>query len=102
MAFRFGIAVLECGAGPVRIVGAREQLMVSPTELDANHDMVGWQFDNTYWRLPEVFFAPAQPAKVRAPRLSILNHRLADELGLDFASVSPQSAAACFAGQDLP
>ncbi len=76
--------------------------MASPTELDANDDMVGWQFDNTYSRLPEVFFAPAVPARVRAPRLSILNHRLADELGLNFALVSPQSAAAFFAGQDLP
>lgn len=76
--------------------------MVSPTELDASDDMVGWQFDNTYSRLPEVFFAPALPARVRAPRLSILNHRLADELGLNLALVSPQSAAAFFAGQDLP
>jgi uncharacterized protein YdiU (UPF0061 family) len=76
--------------------------MVSPTELNANDDMVGWQFDNTYSRLPEVFFAPALPARVRTPRLSILNHRLADELGLNFALVSPQSAAAFFAGQDLP
>src|ERR1700704_5100245 len=86
----------------VRIAGAREQWMVSPTELNANDDMVGWQFDNTYSRLPEVFFAPALPARVRAPRLSILNHRLAEELGLNFALVSPQSAAAFFAGQDLP
>ncbi|HEX4146168.1 MAG TPA: YdiU family protein [Pirellulales bacterium] len=80
--------------------------MVSPTELDTKDDMidepVGWQFDNTYSRLPEVFFAPALPAKVRAPRLSILNRRLAEELGLDFALVSPQSAAVFFAGQDLP
>ena len=76
--------------------------MVNPTELEAkdnrnddtNNDTVGWQFDNTYARLPEVFFAPAQPARVREPRLSILNHRLAKELGLDFALVSPQAAAA--------
>jgi serine/tyrosine/threonine adenylyltransferase len=71
--------------------------MVSPTELDANDDMVGWQFDNTYSRLPEVFFASALPARVRAPRLSILNHRLADELGLNFALVSPQSSATTIA-----
>ena len=70
--------------------------------LQAIDNGVGWQFDNTYSRLPEVFFAPATPAKVRAPKLSILNHRLADELGLNFDALSPQSAAALFAGQDLP
>ena len=75
--------------------------MVSPTELAANDDAVGWQFDNTYSRLPELFFAPASPARVRAPRLVILNNRLAEELGLNFALVSPQSAASFFAGQDL-
>ena len=51
---------------------------------NSKHDIsnADWRFDNTYSRLPEVFFAPATPAKVRAPRLSILNLRLADELGL--------------------
>ena len=62
--------------------------------LEADHKNIGWQFDNTYSRLPEVFFASAQPAKVRAPRLSILNHRLADELGLNFGVISPHAAAA--------
>lgn len=68
----------------------------------ADHNTVGWRFDNTYARLPEVLFAPARPATVRAPRMSILNHRLADELGLDFGALSPEAAAALFAGQDLP
>ena len=63
---------------------------------------MGWRFDNTYARLPDVLFAPAKPAAVRAPRVSILNHRLADELGLDLGAVSPEAAAALFAGQDLP
>ena len=76
--------------------------MESPSGLEADGNTVGWQFDNTYSRLPEVFFSPATPARVRAPRLSILNHRLADELGLNFGAISPQSAAAFFAGQDLP
>src|SRR6185295_3166655 len=70
--------------------------------LEADHKNIGWQFDNTYSRLPEVFFASAQPAKVRAARLSIVNHRLADELGLNFGVISPHAAAALFSGQDLP
>lgn len=68
----------------------------------ADQNPIGWQFDNTYSRLPEVLFAPAKPAALAAPRVVILNHRLADDLGLDLSKLSPESAAALFAGQDLP
>lgn len=74
--------------------------MVASTTCDNN--LVGWRFDNTYSRLPEVLFAAAVPVAVRAPRPSILNHQLADELGLNLAALSPEAAAALFAGQDLP
>jgi uncharacterized protein YdiU (UPF0061 family) len=76
--------------------------MVSSTGLDIECNTAGWKFDNTYSRLPAVFFAPATPVKVRAPRLVILNERLANELGLDFDVISKESAAALFAGQVLP
>ena len=69
--------------------------------IGANND-VGWQFDNTYSRLPNVLFAPAKPATVRAPRLSILNPQLAEELGLNLGVLSSEAIAALFAGQDLP
>lgn len=75
--------------------------MAGPAGFETDDNTVGWQFDNTYSRLPEEFFAPARPAKVRAPRLSILNYWLADELGLNFRVISPQCAAAFFAGQHL-
>lgn len=76
--------------------------MLNPTGLETDDSTVSWKFDNTYSRLPEVFFVPATPARVRKPRLSILNHRLVDELGLNVGGISPHSAAALFAGQDLP
>jgi uncharacterized protein YdiU (UPF0061 family) len=76
--------------------------MVTPTASVTGNFNVGWRFNNTYSRLPDVLFAPARPATVRAPRVSILNHRLADELGLDLGAMSPETAAALFAGQDLP
>jgi len=63
---------------------------------------VGWRFDNTYARLPDVLFAPAKPATVEAPRVSILNHRLAEELGLSLGAIALETAAALFAGQALP
>ncbi len=66
------------------------------------HNPLGWRFDNTYSRLPDVFFAPARPATVEAPRLVILNRRLADDLGLDLDTISPEAAASLFAGQDPP
>ncbi len=76
--------------------------MTTLTITVADHDETGWRFDNTYSRLPEVLFAPAIPARVRAPRVSILNDRLALELGLTFSTLSSEAAASLFAGQDLP
>jgi uncharacterized protein YdiU (UPF0061 family) len=76
--------------------------MISSTASIAENNTVGWRFDNTYARLPEVLFTLARPVPVRAPRVSILNHRLADELGLNLGALSPQEAVALFAGQDLP
>jgi uncharacterized protein YdiU (UPF0061 family) len=69
---------------------------------DAGERQVGWRFDNTYSRLPDTLFVPATPAAVRAPRVAILNQRLAEELGLDLGALPPEAVAALFAGQALP
>ena len=84
------------------MVQRQPPVMVTPTAMVTDSNTVGWRFDNTYSRLPDVLFAPAKPATVRAPRVSILNHRLADERGLDLGAMSPEVTAALFAGQDLP
>ena len=76
--------------------------MDTPNALDATPDTVGWRLDNTYTRLPGVLFAHAEPARVREPRVTVLNHRLAGELGLDLGALSADVAAALFAGQTLP
>ena len=76
--------------------------MITPTATIAEHEAAGWRFDNTYARLPETLFSPAEPAKVRGPQVAILNHALAHELGLDLRALSAEGAAAVFAGQDLP
>jgi uncharacterized protein YdiU (UPF0061 family) len=76
--------------------------MGTPTASVADQNGVGWRFDNTYAQLPGALFTPARPASFPQPRVSVLNHRLADELGLDLGAVPPEAAAALFAGQDLP
>lgn len=76
--------------------------MVTPDAVVAEPGTVGWRFDNTYARLPAAFFAAAVPARVPAPRLAVLNHQLADDLGLHLGALSPGAAAGVFAGQDLP
>lgn len=68
----------------------------------AADNLVGWRFDNTYSRLPASLFVKALPAAFRGPRLSILNLRLADELGLNLGAPPPETIASLFAGQDLP
>jgi uncharacterized protein YdiU (UPF0061 family) len=65
-------------------------------------DAVGWRFDNTYAQLPDALFSAATPAATRQPKVSILNQRLANELGLDLGALAPEAAAALFAGQRLP
>lgn len=76
--------------------------MVSPTSSVADINSAGWRFDNTYARLPDVLFTAAKPVNVHEPRVSIVNHRLATELGLDFSRMSLDNSANLFAGQQLP
>ncbi len=54
-------------------------------------------FDNSYARLPDAFFAPAEPTPVAAPRLVKFNRPLAEELGLD-ADALERHGAAYFSG----
>ncbi|WP_101066136.1 protein adenylyltransferase SelO [Roseovarius salinarum] len=57
-------------------------------------------FDNSYARLPDRFYARLDPTPVQAPRLIRFNHDLAAELG-----ITPGDAdelAAVFAGNRLP
>lgn len=59
-------------------------------------------FDNTYARLPDRVYAHVRPTPVRAPRLIQLNTALAQELGLDLESLTPEQAAQIFSGNVLP
>lgn len=68
----------------------------------AGDPRAGWRFENSYAGLPEVFHSPATPARVREPRLTILNSGLAKALGLDFSGLGAEAIAEIFAGQRPP
>ncbi len=61
----------------------------------------GWNFDNSYVRLPEALFSKVPPVPVDAPAMVVLNEKLADGLGLDAGELQ-ESGAAIFAGNRLP
>jgi hypothetical protein len=54
----------------------------SPAPTDPDHLAVRFNFENTYARLPERFYARVDPTPVEAPRLVKVNVELARNLGL--------------------
>ena len=58
-------------------------------------------FDNSYARLPELFFARTPPAAPRAPELVVFNAGLAESIGLD-PGVGDDTLARWFSGAGAP
>jgi uncharacterized protein YdiU (UPF0061 family) len=56
-------------------------------------------FDNSYARLPERFYARVAPAVAPEPRLIKVNRPLAEELGLDAASLASPAGVEVLSGQ---
>ncbi|SCY73496.1 protein adenylyltransferase SelO [Paracoccus tibetensis] len=61
-----------------------------------------FQFDNSYARLPQGFFARVAPTPAPAPELLALNAELAAELGLDAGWLGSDEGVAVLAGNALP
>ena len=64
-----------------------------------HHPDAGWQFDNSYARLPDAFHARLNPVPVRAPKLVVFNAALAKSLGLNPELLQGEAGAdaeACF------
>lgn len=59
-------------------------------------------FDNSYARLPETFYARLAPEPVRAPRLIALNRALAAQLGLDADWLESAEGLAMLSGNAMP
>lgn len=62
----------------------------------------GWNFENSYARLPESFFSRQSPAPVRDPELVILNHSLAESLGLNAEELQSNDGVEVLAGNRIP
>jgi len=62
----------------------------------------GWNFDNSYTRLPESLFARVSPTEVEEPAIVVLNEPLAASLGLHAEVLRSSENTAIFAGNDLP
>jgi len=60
------------------------------------------QFNNSYARLPEHFFARQPATPVAAPRLIRLNEALAETLGLDVEALSGEAGVAVLGGNLVP
>ncbi|MEV5026795.1 protein adenylyltransferase SelO [Paenibacillus sp. LPE1-1-1.1] len=62
----------------------------------------GWNFDNSYARLPESFFTTMMPPPVSSPELVIFNEPLAASLGLDSQALQSKEGVALLAGNQIP
>jgi uncharacterized protein YdiU (UPF0061 family) len=62
----------------------------------------GWNFDNSYARLPDVFHTRVHPTAVAAPRLVLVNRALAGTLGLDPEAFHAPDSAEIFTGNRIP
>ena len=62
----------------------------------------GWNFDNSYARLPKSFFTGQNPTPVSSPKLVILNEPLATSLGLTIEELQNEKGAALFSGNQIP
>jgi serine/tyrosine/threonine adenylyltransferase len=62
----------------------------------------GWNFDNSYARLPASFFTNLKPSPVRSPKMVILNSPLATSLGLNVQALQSDETAEILAGNQIP
>ncbi|MBS4537361.1 YdiU family protein [Clostridium sp. D2Q-11] len=62
----------------------------------------GWNFDNSYARLPELFFTRLKPTPVSSSKLVVLNRTLATSLGLNDKGLKEKDEVEVFAGNRVP
>lgn len=73
-----------------------------PSTFALTPALAGWNFDNSYARLPGSLFSPLDPVPVATPEMVVLNRPLARQLGLDPHLLDSPAGAAMLAGNILP
>jgi serine/tyrosine/threonine adenylyltransferase len=63
---------------------------------------LGWNFDNSYARLPKLFYSSQNPNTTRSPKLIILNGPLTASLGLNIEALQSEDGVAVLAGNRIP
>ncbi|KAB3539024.1 YdiU family protein [Alkaliphilus pronyensis] len=63
---------------------------------------INWNFENSYVQLPSIFYSTLRPTPVPSPKLVILNHKLATELGLDVQNLQNKEGIEMLAGNQVP
>lgn len=62
----------------------------------------GWNLDNSYSQLPELFYTILNPSPVRVPKLIIFNYPLAESLGLNAKILQSEEGISILAGNSIP
>ena len=62
----------------------------------------GWNFDNSYAGLPNLFYTRLDPTPVRSPKMIIVNGPLAASLGLNVQALQSNDGVAVLAGNQIP
>ena len=70
-------------------------------ELNNNTNNIGWYFDNSYSKLPDIFKEDTSPIPVKSPEILILNKDLAKDLDLDFSNIDNEMLSKIFSGNLL-
>ncbi|WP_163972081.1 protein adenylyltransferase SelO [Oceanobacillus halotolerans] len=67
-----------------------------------NSNEIGWSFNNSYVRLPELFYTRQNPTPVKSPKLRIVNEQLGKALGLNVQLLKSDDITNVFAGNEIP
>ncbi|KXZ39964.1 Uncharacterized conserved protein YdiU, UPF0061 family [Alkalithermobacter thermoalcaliphilus JW-YL-7 = DSM 7308] len=63
---------------------------------------MGWNFDNSYARLPKVFFSRVNLETVPSPEIAVINRDLAISLGLNPDELQSKEGAYILSGNEIP
>ncbi len=67
-----------------------------------NSKEIGWNFDNSYANLPDVFYTRSSPTPAKDPSIVFLNKPLASSLGLHSDALQKEDGVQNLAGNKLP